>query len=164
VVQRYLIALGSNMRHRRHGRPEAVLRAALDEMARRGLIVEAASPVCPSLPVGPSRRRYANAAAIVRTAARPPAVLAVLQHIEKAFGRRRRGRRWRARVLDLDVILWDGGMFAEAALIVPHPRFREREFVLRPAAAIAGRWRDPVSGRTVRQLYAYLTRPRAAPN
>ncbi len=48
-------------------------------------------------------------------------------------------------------------------LIVPHVSFRERGFVLHPAAALAPDWRDPVGGLTLRQLRARLTRPRPLP-
>jgi 2-amino-4-hydroxy-6-hydroxymethyldihydropteridine diphosphokinase len=119
-------------------------------------VVEAASRTLASAPIGPSRRRYANAAVIVATAAGPEAVLDRLQGIEHAFGRRRRGARWGARVLDLDIVLWSGGPWASERLVIPHPEFRSRAFVLAPAAAIAPGWRDPVTGRTLRQLNARL--------
>ena len=50
------------------------------------------------------------------------------------------------------MILWSGGAFSGPGLTVPHPLFRTRDFVLVPAAAIAPRWRDPITGLTVRQL------------
>jgi 2-amino-4-hydroxy-6-hydroxymethyldihydropteridine diphosphokinase len=86
-----------------------------------------------------------------------------MQALEHKFGRRRsqrRGQPWRARVLDLDIVLWDGGAWHDAALTLPHPAFRARAFVLQPAARIAAGWRDPLSGLTIRQLAARLTRPR----
>jgi 2-amino-4-hydroxy-6-hydroxymethyldihydropteridine diphosphokinase len=80
-------------------------------------------------------------------------MLAALKAIERAMGRRG-GRRWGARVIDLDIVLWSGGRWRTRTLVVPHPAFRARAFVLRPAAAIAPRWRDPVTGRTLAQLAA----------
>lgn len=121
--------------------------------------MEAVAPVLRSDPVGPSLRRYANGAALVRTKRDPQELLALLKRIERKFGRRAGGRRWSARVIDLDIVLWDGGAFAAPGLVIPHPAFRERGFVLRPAVAIAPRWRDPLTGLTVRQLHARLTRP-----
>lgn len=135
-----------------------MLAAALAALGDEGLSVEAASPVIASAPLGPSRRRYANAAALVATNLAPVALLDRLQQIERRFGRTRRGARWRARVLDLDLILWTGGPFASERLVIPHPEFRRRAFVLAPAAAIAPGWRDPLSGRTLAQLLARLTR------
>ncbi len=61
-------------------------------------------------------------------------------------------------MLDLDIILWERGPWASPGLIVPHPAFRERRFVLAPATAVAPAWRDPVTGLTLRQLRARLTR------
>jgi 2-amino-4-hydroxy-6-hydroxymethyldihydropteridine diphosphokinase len=147
---RYVIALGSNRRGR-HGSPEAELAAAL---AALGGVV-AVSPVLRTPPLGPSKRRFANAAALIESDEEPPELLARLKAIERAFGRRR-GRSWAARVIDLDIILWSEGAWGEKGLTVPHAAFRERDFVLRPLLAVAAGWRDPVSGLSVRQLAARL--------
>ncbi len=94
----------------------------------------------------------------------PGALLGELQAIEHRFGRRDRGgQRWRARVLDLDIVLWSGGTWASPDLLIPHPAFRQRDFVLGPAAGIAPEWRDPLSGLSLRQLHARLTRPKRLP-
>jgi 2-amino-4-hydroxy-6-hydroxymethyldihydropteridine diphosphokinase len=138
-----------------------VIAAALGRLAGEGVKVRRAAPVLLTDPVGPSLRRYANSAAVVETLLEPPDLLALFKHLEREFGRRRGGRRWTSRVLDLDVILWSGGAYAEPGLTIPHPLFRTRDFVLAPAARIAPTWRDPVTGLTVRQLHAQLTRPRA---
>ena len=156
----YLIALGSNMRVPGIGLPREVVAtaiAALDEVGAPAAI----SPIISSEPVGPSLRRYANAAAVLHTGLDPPSVMRALLKIEREFGRRRRGQRWRARALDLDIVLWSGGIWASEHLSIPHPRFRERAFVLGPASAIAGDWRDPMTGFTLRQLNARLTRPQS---
>ena len=77
--------------------------------------------------------------------------------MERAFGRRA-GRKWGPRVLDVDIVLWSGGAWAEAGLVVPHPEMRARRFVLEPLAEIAPAWRDPITGATVRQLLFRLGR------
>ncbi|MFO1254637.1 MAG: 2-amino-4-hydroxy-6-hydroxymethyldihydropteridine diphosphokinase [Sphingomonadaceae bacterium] len=163
MIQRYLIALGSNVRHRRFGPPERVLAAALGQLEARGIRIERAGPVIRSAPVGPSLRRYANSAALVTCSLEPDELLAQLKAIERSFGRRRGGRRWGSRVLDLDIILWSGGAWSSPGLTVPHTAFRERRFVLGPAAAIAPNCRDPLTGLTLRQLSARLTRPQPIP-
>jgi 2-amino-4-hydroxy-6-hydroxymethyldihydropteridine diphosphokinase len=137
-----------------------VLKAALHALEREGIEVIATAPVLLTDPIGPSIRRYVNGAAVVETTREPPDLLLTLKHIERQFGRRARGQRWSARVLDLDVILWSGGPFAAPGLVIPHRLFRARDFVLAPAAAIAGDWRDPITHLTVHQLHARLTRPR----
>jgi len=162
-AHRYLIALGSNRQHVRHGGPGKVLAAALDELRARGLTIAAAGPVIETAPIGPSLRRYANSAALIETPLDPPRLLALLKAIEHDFGRRARGQRWRARVLDLDIVLWSAGPWSSPGLVIPHLLFREREFVLAPAAAIAPDWRDPLSGLSLRQLRARLTGSRPLP-
>ena len=158
---RYLIALGSNVRHPRHGPPRAVLEAALASLDHAGVEIVSAASTIETDPIGPSIRRYANSAAVTEADLDPPELLAVLKHVERDFGRRPSGQRWRARVLDLDIVLWSGGAFTSDELIVPHPLFRKRAFVLLPASEIAPGWCDPLTGLTVRQLCARLTRPRA---
>lgn len=148
----YAIALGSNRRGR-HGGPRAELAAAV---AAIGGVV-AMARVIETAPVGPSRRRFANGAVLIDSNESPPALLARLKRIERAFGRRR-GRRWDARVIDLDIILWSGGAWGDTRLTLPHPLFRSRAFVLTPLAGIAPDWRDPLTGRTVRQLAARVRR------
>ncbi len=160
---RYLIALGSNQRHPRHGGPRKVLAAALEALRAKGVTVVRVGPVIVTEPIGPSLRRYANSAAVVATALDPPALLALLKCMERDFGRRAGGQRWRSRVLDLDIVLWNGGAWATPGLTIPHPLFRNRAFVLTPAAAVAPGWRDPLTGLSVRQLRARLTGPRPLP-
>lgn len=155
----YLIALGSNRRHHRHGRPRDVLVAALAALEREGVTVRAVAPVSVTDPIGPSIRRYANGAAVIDSPLEPLAMLALLKRIEREFGRRAGGQRWSARVLDLDIVLWSGGCHAAPGLTIPHPLFRQRAFVLAPAVAVAPDWRDPVTGLTVRQLRHRLARP-----
>ena len=138
-----------------------MLDAALERMTREGVKVVATAPVLLTDPIGPSLRRYANSAAVVEAALDPLDMLALVKRIEREFGRRAGGQRWTSRVLDLDLVLWSGGAYAGPGLTIPHPLFRERAFVLTPAAAIVPRWRDPLSGLTLRQLDARLTRPRA---
>ena len=150
----YIVALGSNMRVPQIGAPHKVLHAALIGMEFAGADIVSVSSVISTRPLGPSQRCYANGAALVETSEGPVAFLETLQSIEADFGRERRGAAWRARSLDLDIVLWSGGVWQSSALTIPHPLFRERDFVVGPAAAIAPDWRDPVTGLTLRQLAA----------
>ena len=150
----YVVALGSNMRVPGIGGPRQVLRAAIAMLADREMDIRAVSRIVDSAPVGPSLRRYANAAAVLQADYEPPHMLEVLHSVEHALGRRRMGEAWRARTLDLDLVLWSGGVWDSRHLVIPHPRFRERGFVLRPAAEVAPFWRVPLTGLTLRQLAA----------
>jgi 2-amino-4-hydroxy-6-hydroxymethyldihydropteridine diphosphokinase len=79
-------------------------------------------------------------------------MLRALKHIERDFGRRA-GRRWGARVLDLDIALWSGGKWRSRQLTIPHPQLARRSFVLQPLAAVAPRWR--VHGNLAVQHFAH---------
>ena len=160
-ISTFAIALGSNRRHHRHGLPERVVAAAANELVKLGKIA-AVSRIIRTPALGPAGRSFANAALLLQTELSPPALLIRLKQIERSFGRRG-GRRWGARVLDLDIILWSDGPFSSAGLTVPHPEFRKRSFVLDPLAEIIPGWRDPLTGRTVRQLRTAVDRrsPRA---
>ena len=154
----YAIALGSNRCHGRHGTPARVLAAAIAALAAEGIKPSAVSPTISTAPIGPSIRAYANAAALVETPLDPPALLATLKRIERAFGRRS-GQRWGARVLDLDILLWEKGGWSShrPALDIPHPGLTQRRFALDPLVLIAPEWHIPRAG-TVAQARARLTR------
>ncbi|HZT76549.1 MAG TPA: 2-amino-4-hydroxy-6-hydroxymethyldihydropteridine diphosphokinase [Vicinamibacterales bacterium] len=95
--------------------------------------------------------RYLNAAAVGETSATARELLDALLAIERERGRERPHAN-APRTLDLDLILLGDVVIAEPGLVVPHPRFRERQFVLAPLAEIGPELRDPVSGRTVEEL------------
>jgi 2-amino-4-hydroxy-6-hydroxymethyldihydropteridine diphosphokinase len=151
----YAIALGSN-RCGRHGSPAATVRAAAAAIGAERLSRVRLTPA-----LGPAGRGFANAVALVSSDLDPPALLARLKQVEREFGRRG-GRRWGPRVLDLDIVLWSQGSWGGNGLIIPHPEFRRRRFVLDPLAEVAPAWRDPITGATVRQLLFRLGRRRAA--
>lgn len=97
-----------------------------------------------------------NAAAIGVSSLDAHALLERLLAIERDFGRSR-PYSGAPRTLDLDLILYGDAVIDEPGLVVPHPRFRERRFVLEPLAEIAPGWRDPVTGRSIDELLRRLT-------
>ncbi len=119
-----------------------------------------ASPIILNKAVGGAGRDFANAVALVESELEPQAMLAALKAIEREFGRRP-GKRWGARVLDLDLVAWERRPIRSRRLTIPHPRFEEREFVLGPLAAIAPGWRDD-GGLTARHLASRLGKRRRA--
>ncbi|QFT76758.1 2-amino-4-hydroxy-6-hydroxymethyldihydropteridine diphosphokinase [Erythrobacter sp. THAF29] len=157
----YLVAIGSNRRHHLYGNPHEIVRAAMEELTALGTVT-ARSAIVATSPIGPAQRRFANAAVLLESEYDPPSLLAGLKHAEREFGRRS-FRRWGDRVLDLDIILWSGGHWGDSSLTIPHAEFRKRAFVLGPASTIAPAWRDPISGLSLIQLNARLTRARTLP-
>ena len=154
----YAIALGSNQRHPYFGSPHHILKAAFRALDEKPLRLIGRARTISSRPIGPSQRTYANSAALISTKLSPSNLLAHLKSIERHFGRRKRGQCWRARVLDLDIILWSGGLWFDKALSIPHLHFRHRSFVLTPLMDIARDQRDPISGFSVSHLKARLDR------
>ncbi|MEM8694492.1 MAG: 2-amino-4-hydroxy-6-hydroxymethyldihydropteridine diphosphokinase [Pseudomonadota bacterium] len=152
---RYLIGLGSN--RYRGGPPRRMIVRTIAALEADGIEIIRRSSIIATPPLGPGRRHYANAAALVRTDLDPPALLAVCKAIERSLGRRR-GRRWGDRIIDIDLLLWSGGCWSDGALIIPHPALSTRDFVLTPLAEIAPDWRHPLSGLAIRHLHHHVRR------
>ena len=141
------VALGSNLGERRAHLDYAVSRL---QSLLSGLKV---SRYYDTKPVGTSgpQPMFLNAAAVGRTELSARSLLDALLAIEDERGRERPYPN-APRSLDLDLILFGDLVIDEPGLAVPHPRFRERRFVLEPLASIAPEFRDPASGRTVGDL------------
>ncbi len=122
---------------------------------------------------------FLNAVAEIETDLLPKALMSRLLYVERAFGRDRSGnaRRYGPRTLDIDLlafndVVMDGdvseaGPQVEAApmdgaeaLVLPHPRIAERDFVLAPLAEIAPEWRHPITGATAEQMLDKLSERR----
>jgi 2-amino-4-hydroxy-6-hydroxymethyldihydropteridine diphosphokinase len=138
-IHLYAIAIGSNRPHGRHGRPPQVVEAAIARLDRDFGLFDASAIVL-NRAQGGAGRDFANAVALVESHLEPPAMLRALKSIEREFGRRR-GRRWAARVLDLDIVDWSGGRWRSRSLKVPHAAAGNRAFVIEPFASIAPGWR-----------------------
>ena len=143
------IALGSNLGDRQAHLDHAVTRL---HQLLRGLAVSQYRDTAPVQMRGP-QRLVLNAAAVGQTALSAREVLDALLAIETERDRERPFPH-APRTLDLDLILFGDLVIDEPGLVVPHPRFRERRFVLEPLAEIAPKLVDPVSGLTVRELLA----------
>jgi 2-amino-4-hydroxy-6-hydroxymethyldihydropteridine diphosphokinase len=151
-MDRVAIALGSNVGDRRAHLDYAV-------SALRGLLTNlSVSRYYETVPAGVSgpQAMFLNAAAVADTVLTPRALLDALLAIEQERGRERPYAR-SPRTLDLDLILLGDVVLEESGLVVPHPRFRERRFVLEPLAAVAPELRDPVSGQTIAVLWSRLS-------
>jgi 2-amino-4-hydroxy-6-hydroxymethyldihydropteridine diphosphokinase len=150
-VPRTAIALGSNLGDRRHH-----LETAIDLLMphlRQALV----STFVETAPEGVSDEQpaYLNAALVGEAQLPPDAFLARLLSIEEQLGRTR--PYWGApRIIDLDLILYGDVQLDVPGLQIPHPRFRERRFVLGPLVEIAPELVDPVTRKTVAELLSVL--------
>lgn len=109
-----------------------------------------------SAPISPvPQAEFLNTAALAQTPLAPAEVLAVAKALELAAGRRR-GARFGPRPLDVDLLLYGDRSADTPELTLPHPRLRERRFMLAPLAEIAPGWPVPPDGATVAELLARL--------
>lgn len=98
---------------------------------------------------------YLNTAALAHTALGPEAILSLAKSLERAAGRRD-GPRFGPRPLDIDLLVYGDRISTVPELTIPHPRLRERRFVLQPLADVAPELTVPPDGATVRELLARL--------
>jgi 2-amino-4-hydroxy-6-hydroxymethyldihydropteridine diphosphokinase len=148
------IAIGSNLGDRR-----AALSFATERLSTL-LSLAVVSDIIETDPVGEGledQPLYLNAAIVGQTALPARALLEALQRIESDYGRTRPFA-GAPRTLDLDLILFGDALVNEPGLEVPHPRFRDRFFVLGPLAEIAPDMRDPLTGLKVWELLRVLLR------
>jgi len=146
-VTKVAIAVGSNL-----GDREAHLAFALSALP--GFITNLEqSSWHDTAPVGvsPDQPRFLNGVVIGETSLSARELLDRLLAIEREAGRTRPSLR-APRTLDLDLILFGDARIEEPGLVVPHPRFRERRFVLEPLAEVAPDWIDPATGQTISAL------------
>jgi len=145
-VTRVAIALGSNLgdRHGHLGSALQALRTHLPDLI--------AAPFSETEPVGVGEQpRFLNTAAVGTWPGTPRDLLSRLQAIEAAHGRTRPFP-GAPRTVDLDLILFGDRVIEDADLTVPHPRFRERAFVLEPLCRVAHAWRDPITRLSIHEL------------
>ncbi|NET80517.1 MAG: 2-amino-4-hydroxy-6-hydroxymethyldihydropteridine diphosphokinase [Moorea sp. SIO1F2] len=145
------IALGSNL-----GDSRAILEAALRKLDQTlGVTVKLCSSWYKTAPVGPPQPDYLNGCALLEVQLSPQKLLETLLGIEQEFGRVRQ-EHWGPRTLDLDLLLFDDLILQTPELQIPHPRMRQRAFVLVPLVEIAPDWVEPVSGQSIFQLVQKL--------
>ena len=130
---RAFIGLGGNL-----GEPAVAFRAAVAELRGIGLVARVSSLYDSAPRDLVDQPRFLNAALELETDLSPLDLLAELKRLELALGRDPETRRWGPRVIDLDILSFDGRCVTdpEHSLIVPHPRFHERRFALEPVAEL----------------------------
>ncbi|QSJ20807.1 2-amino-4-hydroxy-6-hydroxymethyldihydropteridine diphosphokinase [Nostoc sp. UHCC 0702] len=134
------------------GESRAILAAAIETLAQTpGITLKATSSWYKTKAVGPPQPDYWNGCAILEVELPPQLFLDTLLATEQKFGRVR-SQHWGPRSLDLDLLLYDDIILDTPTLQIPHPRMRERAFVLVPLAEIAPDWIEPISQRVIKDL------------
>lgn len=142
------LSLGSNMDDR-----ESILLNAMGKISRRAGTIIARSHWYEAEPWGfQSENKFINLCLACKTDYRPEAFLSLCLAIEAEYGRIRAGSYYTDRPLDIDIIFWGNEVIHNETLMIPHPRFSARKFVLLPLNDIAPDLIDPVSGKSVKQL------------
>ena len=145
------IALGSNL-----GDRHAHLSWAVERLAEHLTDLRLSSILeTDAVDVPEPQPPYLNAVVVGRTDLAPDELLQRLLGLERERGRTRPAPR-APRTLDLDLILYGQLVVDTPAVTLPHPRFRNRRFVLAPLAELAPDWKDPVTGKSIAALLREL--------
>lgn len=145
------IALGSNLSDKLEN-----LRTAVKKIEEKAGKVVLKSYIYESDPYGnQDQPDFYNAVIGILSNHKPLALLNVLKEIERDMGRIS-GEKWGPRIIDLDIILFGDIILDGENLKIPHSDFRKRDFVLKPLKEIARMIIDPVTGKTIGELYDEL--------
>ena len=141
------IGVGSNV-----GDREAELRTAVEAFRKRDIVVWRSASVYSTEPRElEDQPWFLNTVVEVRTLIEPDALLQQCLEIEKEAGRQRSVPKG-PRPIDLDILIYRDRILDTPDLTLPHPRYRERRFVLVPLVELAPDLPDPLSGLTMQQL------------
>jgi len=157
MIAQCLISFGSNLGDRSDLIASAARRVADSSMVQPSCPLKT-SRLFETPPIGGpgGQEPFLNAIGLFDTQASARDILVLLQEIEQDLGRQRR-QRWDARSIDLDVVLHGELVGGGSGLIVPHPRYTARQFVLQPACDVAAGLRDPRFGWTLQRLTEHLS-------
>jgi 2-amino-4-hydroxy-6-hydroxymethyldihydropteridine diphosphokinase len=151
-----LAGIGGNLESAQFGPPRETLSAALAALKDKHIRILTRSGWYRTEPVPRSDQPwFINAVISLATDLDPNDLLTFLQTIETRFGRVRREAN-AARVLDLDILDYQGQVMDTCSLVLPHPKLHQRRFVLAPIAEIAPDWRHPIWGLSAAQLLSRL--------
>ena len=152
------IALGANLSTEDYGSPEKCLETSLKFLHSQGVIIQKKSNWYRTAPIPKSEQPwYINGVIQVDFHLSSLELMSILLRTEVHFGRVRKERN-EARVLDLDLVDFNGEICKERAtdrspeLEIPHPRLTERAFVLLPLSEINPNWRHPLTGQYINEL------------
>jgi 2-amino-4-hydroxy-6-hydroxymethyldihydropteridine diphosphokinase len=142
------IGIGSNLGNKRENYREALERIA--KLPKTRIIKE--SSVYESQPHGDSKEWYINGVIEIETELKPELLLNKFKNIERAMGRKKVRKKWGARIIDIDILLYDSLVMNKKSLKVPHPEMHQRKFVLIPLSELAPQVIHPVLSASISEL------------
>ncbi|UTW57062.1 2-amino-4-hydroxy-6-hydroxymethyldihydropteridine diphosphokinase [Kordiimonas sp. SCSIO 12603] len=163
-----LLGLGGNLPSGQRS-PLQTVRESIELMQKLNIEITSVSPFFETEPVPASGQpNFINAAVIGNTTHRCDVLLGLIKELEVKLGRQP-AERWSARTIDIDILAYGDSVFPNikawqdvvndadpaailAEPVVPHPRLHKRAFVLAPLSEIAGKWKHPVLGQTVKEM------------
>ncbi len=148
VAHQVYIGVGSNIGDRKENFFDALSRLA--KLPDTKILKE--SSLYESEPLGESKDWYVNGAIEIETRFKPDMLLKKFKNIERAMGRKKVKKRWGARIIDLDILLYDSAVVKKKNLRIPHPEMSTRKFVLFPLSEIAPQVVHPELGVTISEL------------
>lgn len=144
------LALGSNVGDSRRN-----IEQAIELLAERIQDIKQA-PVYTSKAVGPIEQNdFLNTAISGKTGIEPLVLLTFIKEVEQRVGRKQR-ERWGPREIDIDIIFYGNQTIEINGLTIPHPSFRDRDFVLQPLVDLNPQLVDPSTSKTVQQLLSQI--------
>ena len=150
MTHRALIGIGSNIGLAAENCEKAIA------LIKKSISVTAQSSLYESEPVGKADQDwFVNAAIEVQTNLTPEELLQLLLDIEQQLGRTRK-EKWGPRIIDLDILDYEGLIMDSKVLILPHPEMTQRRFVLEPLSQIAGETVHPLKQKTILELLKEL--------
>ena len=150
------IGIGANLTPPGYKNPREGCEAALASLNSEGICLKQISNWYETAPVPVSDQPwYLNAVALATTSMDSSMALAALHRIESRFGRVRKERNG-ARVLDMDLLDFDGECKQNPSMTIPHPRMHKRAFVLLPLRELCPSWSHPITGISIDKLVRRL--------
>lgn len=144
-----IVGLGSNL-----GDRFEALQRALELIREEAGEITAASSVWETEPWGfEADEQFLNMVIVIETRLEPKRLLQLFRSIEGRMGRKKSGGgKYESRIIDIDILFWEGRVISLPGLEVPHPKIAGRRFVLEPLAEVAPAAVHPETGLTVTEM------------
>lgn len=152
MLHQAYIGIGSNLGNKKENYQEA--RERITKLPKTKIVRE--SSLYESEPLGDAKEWYVNGVILIETELKAELLLQKFKNIERAMGRKKVRKRWGARIIDLDILLFDNMILEKKNLKIPHPEMQHRKFVLVPLCEIAPQVVHPVLAMSISELLIHV--------